>query len=419
MANDIISNNNSTGLIFTYHTTLSDADLGINEINSTIYNNINGNTLYARVTNSNDCFDICQVNLQVSTTSFTPGYLEELEHCDDDAVIDGLHVFDLTQTSLLFISQFPTGQNLSVHYFRNLNDATLEINEITNQSTYVNETAFSQTLFVRVESDDNGDCFGIGPHLLLTVHPRPEFEVDNSAIYCLDNNPITLTTYNPKGTYTYEWIDQNGNLVSNLPYATVVSGGSYTVIGTSNLGCESFPLMFNVVESAVANIESDDVTIVELSNNNSITINNDNNNLGIGDYEFALDNMNGPYQDEPYFDNVGAGTHTIYVNDKNLCGIAELEVFILGFPKFFTPNNDGNNDTWQVKGIGNDFTNASIVSIFDRYGKLIKQLSAKNGYWNGTFNGQLLVSSDYWFIAELVEINGNIKTYRGHFSLVR
>ena len=68
---------------------------------------------------------------------------------------------------------------------------------------------------MRVESDDNGDCFGIGPHLLLTVNPKPEFEVDNSEIYCLDNNPITLTTFNPKGNYSYEWKDDNGQIISN------------------------------------------------------------------------------------------------------------------------------------------------------------------------------------------------------------
>ena len=65
----------------------------------------------------------------------------------------------------------------------------MELNEINPQNIYLSETPLSQILYVRVESDDNGDCFGLGPHLLLTVHPRPEFEVDNSAIYCLDNNP--------------------------------------------------------------------------------------------------------------------------------------------------------------------------------------------------------------------------------------
>ena len=236
----------------------------------------------------------------------------------------------------------------------------------------------------------------------------------------MDNNPITLTTFNPKGNYTYEWKDDSGQVVSDLPYAEVVSGGNYTVVATSSsFGCESFPVSFTVVESAIANIGLDDITIVELSDNNSITINNDNNNLGIGDYEFALDDINGPYQDQPYFDRVGAGSHIIYVKDKNLCGIAQLEVFILRISKIFTPNNDGTNDTWQIKGLGSDYANTSVVSIYDRYGKLIKQLNAKNGAWDGTFNGQKLSASDYWFVAQLVEVTGEVRLFRGHFSLVR
>ena len=417
-ANSIISNEGISGLIFTYYNSYADADNGINEIAS-IFNNETANTVYARVENQNGCHRVSTINLQVSTTSFDKDYFQELETCDDDDIIDGLHVFDLTQKSSEFIAEFPEGQNLSVYYYETLEDAQLEQNEIIQQDSYINTDAFSQTLYVRVESDDNGACFGIGPHLVLTVNPRPEFEVDNSEIYCLDNQPITLTTFNPNGNYNYEWKDADGQVVSNLDYAEVVSGGSYTVVATSGFGCESFPVVFTVVESAIAEINIDDVTIVELSNNNSITINNENNNLGIGDYEFALDNSEGPYRNEPFFDGVGAGEHTIYVKDKNGCGITSLEIFILGFPKFFTPNDDGTNDTWQIRGLGADFTNASKVSVYNRYGKLVKQLNAKNGTWDGTFKGQQLPDSDYWFIAELIEATGNIITYKGHFSLIR
>jgi len=418
-ANAIITNNNSDGFDITYHSTMANANSGSDAVNALLFNNSTANIVYARVENNKGCYRVSTVNLEVSTTAFINEYLQELNTCDDDATIDGMHVFDLTQASDAFIDEFPTGQNLSVKYYRNLNDAQLELNEITEVNNFINETPFSQLLYVRVESDSNGDCFGLGPHLLLTVHPRPEFEVDHSAIYCLDNNPITLTTFNPKGNYSYEWKDNNGNVISNSPFAEVISGGSYTVIATSSFGCESFPVTFPVVESAVANVDINDITIVELSDNNSITINNDANNLGIGDYEFSLDNINGAYQNEPYFDRVGAGLHTIYVRDKNGCGIAPLEVFILGFPKFFTPNNDGINDTWQIKGLGTDFTNASKINIYNRYGKLVKQLNAKNDTWDGMFNGQLLPDSDYWFVAELVEITGNTKNYRGHFSLIR
>lgn len=416
--NDILANNNSTGLSFSYYNSYNNAVAEINNIAS-IFSNQIASTIYVRVENASGCFRVATVNLQVSTTSFPLGYIEELLTCDDDSLIDGKHVFDLSQVSPLFISQFPTGQNLSVHYYENLNDAQLERNEIISHTNYLNDTPFSQIVYVRVESNDNGECFGIGPNLRLTVHPRPEFEVDNSEIYCLDNNPITLATFNPQGNYSYEWKDSSGQIVSNLPYAEVISGGDYTVVATSFFNCESFPVSFSVVESAIANIDFDDITIIELSDNNSISINNDGNNLGIGDYEFALDAIDGPYKDSPFFDRVGAGTHTIYVRDKNLCGIVDLEVFILGFPKYFTPNNDGQNDTWQVKGLGTDFSTASVVNVFDRYGKLIKQLNGKNGAWDGTFNGEPLADSDYWFIAHLVEVTGNIRTYRGHFTLKR
>lgn len=39
--------------------------------------------------------------------------------------------------------------------------------------------------------------------------------------------------------------------------------------------------------------------------------------------------------------------------------------------------------------------------------------------WNGTINGQNSIPSDYWFMAELIDQEGNIRILRGHFSLIR
>ena len=416
---DIITNGDTTDLTISYYLSFIEADTAMNPIDPSPFNNTTSNTVYARVETVNGCHSVSTVNLQVSTTSFPSGFLQELSFCDDDSFNDGFYVFDLTQASAIFIAEFPLGQNLSVHYFRNLTDAQLEQNEITSQTDYVNETPFSQVLYVRVESDDNGECFGIGPHLNLSVHLLPEFEVDQTAIYCMDNQPITLLTFNPNGVYNYEWKDDNGIVISNLPTAEISVGGNYTVVATSSFGCESFPVSFTVVESTIADIGDEDVTIEDIRDNNTIAINNANNNLGIGEYEFALDNIIGYYQDESFFSNVTAGVHTIYVKDKNGCGIAQLEVFVLGFPKFFTPNNDGFNDTWSIKGFSNEFTQESVIFIYNRYGKLIKQINPSFEGWNGLFNGYMLSSSDYWFVAQLVDQTGVTRTLRGHFSLIR
>ena len=172
-------------------------------------------------------------------------------------------------------------------------------------------------------------------------------------------------------------------------------------------------------ESIVATISLDDLTIIDDSRNNSITINDANNNLGDDDYEYALNNEFGPFKEEPFFNNVPAGIHTLYVRDTDNCGTAALEVSIIGFPKFFTPNNDGYNDTWNILGINNSFYPTSSLNIFDRYGKLLAQINPNIKGWNGLYNGKELPSSDYWFTVQLKDKTGKIRNKQGHFILVR
>ena len=90
-------------------------------------------------------------------------------------------------------------------------------------------------------------------------------------------------------------------------------------------------------------------------------------------------------------------------------------VAILGIPRFFTPNNDGFNDYWNIKGINSEFNSKTVIHIFDRYGKLIKDINPQSQGWDGTFNGKQLPSDDYWFSAKLE----NGQELKGHFSLKR
>lgn len=415
-ANPFITNGDST-ITVTYYLSLTNADTANNAITSSPFNNSTASVVYARAENLNGCYRISTLTLDVSTTSFPIGFMANLEQCDADSSIDGFETFDLTQASADIITQFPTGQNLSVHYFRNLNDAQLKENEIFPQENFINETAFSQIIYVRVQSEDNGDCFGIGPYLTLTVYPRPEFEVNSTEIICLNSPSITISPNYEQGIYTYEWLNENGTLISDQPTATITEGGIYTVTATSGLGCVSFPQTVTITESDVANISLNDITITDDSENNTVTINT--TNLGIGDYEFSIDNSYGPYQDDPVFEMVSPGIHTVYIQDKNSCGTTAIEISVIGFPNFFTPNNDGYNDTWHIKGVSADFYPTSLIYIFDRYGKLITQINASSEGWNGLYNNEQLPSTDYWFSAQLIDENGNIREKKGHFSLIR
>lgn len=145
------------------------------------------------------------------------------------------------------------------------------------------------------------------------------------------------------------------------------------------------------------------------------------NMLGDGNYEFAING--GEFQDSPIFMDIPPGENTVIINDKNGCGITEPIPFVVfAYPKFFTPNGDGINDEWNVQGI--DATSISDVSvfIFDRYGKLLKQLGVADT-WDGTFNGSEMPSTDYWFKFEYVQDDETAalvaKTRRTHFTLKR
>lgn len=91
-------------------------------------------------------------------------------------------------------------------------------------------------------------------------------------------------------------------------------------------------------------------------------------------------------------------------------------MYAITYPNFFTPNGDGYNDFWNISNLPETFE--PKIYIFDRYGKLIKQINPYGNGWDGTFNGQNLPSTDYWFKLEYVE-NGTNKEFKSHFSLKR
>jgi gliding motility-associated-like protein len=293
----------------------------------------------------------------------------------------------------------------------------LETNPVGIDGWYTNEVPFSQTLFVRVESVDNGECFGLGPFMQLNVNERPEFELDSTAIYCQNLPPMTVATFNPTGDFTYEWFDENGNLISTEYEAVISKAGLYTVYANSGSGCLSFPHTIDIQPSIIASINYDDFTIEDDALNNSILIHTDN--LGIGDYEFAINDPNGDYQDDPLFEELLPGIHTIYIRDKNNCGTIAQDVSVLGYPKFFTPNFDGVNDKWTVLGVSAMFYESATVYIFDRFGKLVGNFDLHGTGWDGSFNGEILPATDYWFTVNLVDLKGNIREKKGHFSLIR
>jgi gliding motility-associated-like protein len=147
------------------------------------------------------------------------------------------------------------------------------------------------------------------------------------------------------------------------------------------------------------------------SDSNSITI----NATGVGgNYEYSLDGS--PFQDSPTFSNVISGIHTVTVRDKNGCGSVTDTILVINYPKFFTPNADGYNDTWNIIDLKEQAK--AVIYIYDRYGKLLTQIFPHRKGWDGLYNGSQMPSTDYWFTVSYEEDNQS-KEFKSHFSLKR
>ena len=398
---------NATNVFIEFYESLPLAEAGnTTPVNADAYfNTANPQVLYARVIDDTSlCHSIAELTLEVSTTQINNYQAPEV--CDELESEDGINTFDLDQFTADI--QADNGLAFPVTYYETYNDALLEQNELA--TPYTNIIPYTQTIYSRVEN--NNACYGIG-EVYLTINPLPQLEEDETILYCLNIFPDTISVNagiigDSPNNYTYNW--SSGQ---NTYEIDINATGSYTVTAMNIHGCTKTRTI-TVEPSNIATIES--IEIIDASQNNSITV----LVSGEGQYEYALFDQNGdlyaPYQTSNYFTNMPPGLYTVSVRDvKNNCGIVEDLVSVIGFPNVFTPNGDGTNDTWQVKGISQQFQPNTKILIFDRYGKLVKQLNPVGPGWDGTYNGQLMPVSDYWFTVQLQD--GRL--FKSHFTLKR
>ena len=420
----ILGTQDPTQFTVTYHASLADAQAGALPLGSPFSNSVPfSQIIYARVYNSlTGCANgISNFNAIVNPEPTTEN-ASNLSYCDDDLDGDDTNGFvqnidlDSQITDILGPLQDPDDFNVTFHETQT--DATDGTDALS--SPYTNTTANQQTIYVRVENKDT-QCVNDDFTFDVIVNPLPEFTVTSPQIVCLSGPDLTIFVENPAAVYDYVWTDPSGNEIIGSQI-TISSGGLYTVTATTTngTGCtRTREILVN--ESSVATITDADVTIVDDSDNNSITI--DPTNLGIGDYQYALideDGIQTAFQDLPFFENLQGGFYTIVVQDKNGCRPnARLLVSVIEFPKFFTPNNDGFNDTWAIKGANSTFFPSAQINIFNRFGKIVAQIDIDTQGWDGTYGGKILASDDYWFSIMLVDRNGAPRERKGNFSLLR
>lgn len=356
-----------------------------------------GQTYYVLIDRAigNQSFDIETTGTSQLPETPTINPIQNQELCDFDGSVDEKTRFDLAS----LIPSINNQNNVAVTFHETLDNVSTGADPI--ELDYIN-IANPQTLYYRVENTLTG-CFNIDEFDLSVAIPFDVTLPQDLQICTNDAQPIILTT---EANYAfYEW--SNGQSGENLNEITVNAPGTYSVIVTDISGCRATQST-TIVGSSIANITEISVTSFAQNNNTAIV-----NTEGLGEYEYAIDEPSN-FQDSNTFTGLTNGYYNFYVRDKKGCGTSTKRQLILDYPRYFTPNGDGYHDKWKIIGIG-DIEDIASIYIFDRYGKLLKQLSPQSSGWDGTYRGKLLPSSDYWFLLKF----NNREDVAGHFLLKR
>ncbi|MDT0646153.1 T9SS type B sorting domain-containing protein [Zunongwangia sp. F260] len=398
---------------FVYNEDLATYDLLPGETSPTLSVFSSGN--YRVVVTNSDGDDTAEDNVDVNF------YDEPVASLPADFLIcagEGEPV-DLTQASAEILSGNSDRENYRVLYYESEEAADEDI-PVNSPSAYIweeGEQIFAQVLGVESGCRSSLVSFGLDQTVF------PEVNLSEITQVCLRpdgglQNDIRLG--NDLGsTYSYQWRSA-GAIISNEPvliFSEVPSAENYRLILTDNeTGCsrnfETQIQYYSAPAEVLITVEGSDFTGGATVTAEAVQ--------GLGsatEYEYQLDD--GSWQSGAVFRNVNPGAHVISAREVNGCGMTSSEKFnIIGYMRFFTPNSDGYNDTWNV--IDEAGVTTRVIYIFDRYGKLLKQISPAGAGWDGTTNGKDLPADDYWFkIIFVDELTGNKGEFSGNFSLIR
>lgn len=421
-ANDGIISNGQQGVTVSYHVNEGDANNNTNAIGPE-YQNAQPYTpqvIWVRIDMA-DCYDVSSFTIDViplPVINNPDNILLDMSKCDSDSVDDDSTSFDLTVHESVFLGN---QSDIEFLYYSSLQDVA-DGNKITTPDNYNNITN-PQTIYVQPHNTVTG-CYGNAvPFTIEVVNTimagtPPDLwlcDTNDNGIqfFNLTVNDEAGANFDPHQSVSYHSsLEDAENDINPLPILfnnqhpyqpQTVWVRVENTEGCAGYAITSFALNIYPVNDFDFTIETSDFSV----SNNSI-------NISIQNPENYLFSINGTtFTDITYYDNLPPGIYTVYISSADGCNTIEQEVALLNYPKFFSPNGDGINEYWNINYI--HFFPDALVYIFDRYGKLIKSYRGSEYGWDGTFNGENLLATDYWFVARFLDG----REIKGHFALIR
>lgn len=257
--------------------------------------------------------------------------------------------------------------------------------------------------------------------LQITEHPQLIPTVTNSWDTCGKGTGIAIASITGGAPgYTYKWDDI---LQQTNDTATHLYKGAYTLTIIDTLGCDTV-VPFNVFTAPIVHPSFDynpkalslffpDCNFTDLSNNAVKWY----WNFGDGDTS---------YHQNPFHKFIGDGTFPVKLVIENAYGCEDsviVEVYVDGFytlylPSTFSPNGDGKNDVFIIRGTGL-ISDKYELTIYARNGQVVFKTNDLEKGWDGTFGGAPAKADSYVYDIYFMDYKFKSHQKRGVFTIVR
>lgn len=225
----------------------------------------------------------------------------------------------------------------------------------------------------------------------------------------------TISLEAPAGFVAYTW--STGGTTSVI---TTGTAGTYTVTVTNAAGCTANASV-NVTQGVPGVLDlGPDITIYEGDNTRLspvIAPPTGGSYLWQPSATLSCNNCSSPIATPAV-----STTYTLVYTSANNCAISDsitVEVVPIGnvyFPTAFSPNGDGNNDTYRILGGGAKFLR---LQIFNRWGEKVFESNNINEGWDGTYKDLPQPMEVYVYLATVTLLNNQTREYKGSITLIR
>lgn len=231
----------------------------------------------------------------------------------------------------------------------------------------------------------------------LLLFPLPNAAISGDMSVCLGDS-ITLLA---SGGDSYYW-------ETDPPFSTreitvwPEEDTEYTVLVYNSFGCQDRASQIVTVNPLP------DFEVIDSPNNQTVTV--EVTDMHQIDFYSGDELLQSGLSNSFYYGNKPLSENRIRIVVTNGHGCSKsawIEVLPLSHVNAFTPNNDGINDR---------FMEGSYIRVYSRWGK---ELYVGDTGWDGTYNGVLVAPGTYYFVHEIIDLNGTlIQTRKGSVTLV-